>query len=103
MMSERRAAKPKRLVRDIRILNEFGLHARPASQLAKLAAKYRADIMIHKGSDQVNAKSILGIITLAAAPDTMLRFVAMGPDADEALAAIAALVESRFGEADDGG
>ena len=102
-MSERRAAKPRRVVRDIRILNKFGLHARPASLLAKLAGKYRADITIRKGPDRVNAKSILGIITLAAGPDTVLRFVAMGPDADEAMAAIAELVESRFGEGDDGG
>jgi len=97
-MSTPGVTKPNRLVRDIRIINRLGLHARPASQLAKLAGKYRADIHIRKGSDQVNAKSIMGIITLAAGPDTLLRFIATGPDAEEALGAISALVESRFGE-----
>jgi phosphocarrier protein HPr len=97
-MSTSSAAKPNKVVRDIRIVNSLGLHARPASQLAKLAGKYRADIHIRRGSDQVNAKSIMGIITLAAGQDTLLRFIATGPDADEALEAINALVEARFGE-----
>jgi phosphocarrier protein len=97
-MSKTGAARPKRVVRDIRIVNKLGLHARPASQLAKLAGTFRADIHIRKGSDQVNAKSIMGIITLAAGQDTLLRFIATGPDADEALEAINTLVEARFGE-----
>jgi len=97
-MSTSGTAKPNKLVRDIRIVNKLGLHARPASQLAKLAGKYRADIHIRKGSDQVNAKSIMGIITLAAGPDTVLRFIATGPDAEDALTAINDLVENRFGE-----
>jgi phosphocarrier protein HPr len=97
-MEKTGAAKPKKVVRDIRIVNKLGLHARPASQLAKLAGTYRADIHIRKGSDQVNAKSIMGIITLAAGQDTLLRFIAAGPDADDALEAISALVEGRFGE-----
>jgi phosphocarrier protein HPr len=97
-MSTSGTTKPNRLVRDIRIVNKLGLHARPASQLAKLAGKYRADIHIRKGSDQVNAKSIMGIITLAAGPDTVLRFIATGPDAEDALTAINDLVEGKFGE-----
>ncbi|MBN1917578.1 MAG: HPr family phosphocarrier protein [Verrucomicrobia bacterium] len=97
-MSTSSAAKPNRVVRDIRIVNTLGLHARPASQLAQLAARYRADIHIRKGGDQVNAKSIMGIITLAAGQDTMLRFIASGPDAEEALSAIGKLVEDKFGE-----
>lgn len=97
-MSTSSAARPSRIVRDIRIVNRLGLHARPASQLAQLAGRFRADIHIRKGSDHVNAKSIMGIITLAAGQDTVLRFVASGPDAEEALSAINKLVEDRFGE-----
>jgi phosphocarrier protein HPr len=97
-MSKPATGKAKKVVRDVRIVNKLGLHARPASLLAKLAGKYRADIHIRKGSDQVNAKSIMGIITLAAGPDTVLRFQATGPDADEALDAISNLVEGKFGE-----
>lgn len=97
-MSTRGEAKPQQVVRDIRIINKLGVHARPASLLAKLAGKYRADIHIRKGSDQVNAKSIMGIITLAAGEDSILRFTATGPDAEDAITAINDLVESKFGE-----
>jgi len=97
-MIERRAPKLKKSVRDIPIVNRLGLHARPASLLAKLAAKFRADIYIRKDTDEVNAKSIMGIITLAACQDTVLRFIASGPDAEQALTAIAELINGKFGE-----
>ena len=91
-------AKHRKVVREIRIGNKLGLHARPASLLAKLASKYRADITVRKGNDEVNAKSIMGIITLAASRDAMLHFTASGPDAEQALEAIVELVEGKFGE-----
>jgi phosphocarrier protein HPr len=97
-MAKTTGTKPKKVVRDIRIVNKLGLHARPASLLAKLAGTYRSDIQIRRGNDKVNGKSIMGIITLAAGQDTTLRFVAAGPDAEQALAAIAELVEAKFGE-----
>ena len=97
-MTERSTAKAKKIIRDIRIVNKQGLHARPASLLAKLAGKYRADIYVRKGSDEVNAKSIMGIITLAASQDTLLRFIASGPDAEQALGAIDELINGKFNE-----
>jgi phosphocarrier protein HPr len=97
-MTEPSTAKAKKIVRDIRILNKQGLHARPAALLAKLAGQFRADIYVRKGPDEVNAKSIMGIITLAASQDAVLRFIASGPDAEEALAAIAELINSKFDE-----
>jgi phosphocarrier protein HPr len=97
-MTEPGTAKAKKIVRDIRIVNKQGLHARPAALLAKLAGQFRSDIYVRKGSDEVNAKSIMGIITLAAGPDTVLRFIATGPDAEDALTAINDLVEGKFGE-----
>jgi phosphocarrier protein HPr len=99
LMSEAAADKQQqKVVRDVRITNTLGMHARPASLLAKLAGKFRSDIYIRKGADEVNAKSIMGIITLAASQDAVLRFIASGPDAEEALDAIAALIEGKFGE-----
>jgi phosphocarrier protein HPr len=97
-MTEPSTAKTKKIVRDIRIINKQGLHARPAALLAKLAGQFRADIYVRKGSDEVNAKSIMGIITLAASQDALLRFIASGPDAEEALAAIAELINGKFDE-----
>ncbi len=97
-MSTPKTSKSTQAVREIRIVNELGMHARPASLLAKLAGKYRADIYVRKGADQVNAKSIMGIITLAAGKDTVLQFTASGPDAEKALNAIAELINGKFGE-----
>jgi len=97
-MTKPGATKNRKIVRDVRIANKLGLHARPASLLAKLASKYRADIYVRKGSDEVNAKSIMGIITLAASQDAVLRFTASGPDAESALEAIGELIDGRFGE-----
>jgi len=90
--------KNRKIARDICVVNTLGLHARPASLLAKLASKYRADITVRKGNDEVNAKSIMGIITLAASRDAVLHFTASGPDAEPAIAAIVELIEGKFGE-----
>ena len=97
-MTKPGATKNRKIVRDVRIANKLGLHARPASLLAKLASKYRADIHVRKGSDEVNAKSIMGIITLAAGQDAVLHFTASGPDAERALEAIGELIDGKFGE-----
>ena len=80
-----------------RILNEAGLHARPATRLVELANRYESDIEIRFESRIVDAKKVIEVLTLAATQGTDLRVVAVGADADEALAAIEKLVETRFG------
>jgi phosphocarrier protein len=84
--------------REIEVVNTLGLHARPASMLVKLTTQFESDIYISKDSDQVNGKSIMGIITLAAGKGARLRFTIDGPDAEEAIARIEELFASKFNE-----
>lgn len=84
--------------REIEILNELGLHARPAAMFVKLANEFNCDIMVEKGSEQVNGKSIMGIMMLAAGKGSVIKVAARGEDAQEALDDIEKLIQSKFGE-----
>ncbi|MFA5520423.1 MAG: HPr family phosphocarrier protein [Castellaniella sp.] len=83
---------------DIVISNRLGLHARAAAKLTQLAGRFSGDIHISRDGRRVNAKSIMGVMMLAAGMGVRVRVDADGADADEALAAIRELFESRFGE-----
>ncbi len=80
------------------IVNTLGLHARAAAQLVQTANRYRCDIHVEKDGMTVNGKSIMGVLTLAAAKGATIQLVAEGEDATEAMEAIARLVEAGFGE-----
>ena len=84
--------------RTVQIANRNGLHARPAAEIVKLAAKFKSDITIVKDDLDVNGKSIMGVMMLAAEHGSSITFRAEGPDADQALDALAALVSNKFGE-----
>lgn len=82
------------------IKNKMGLHARPSTQIATTASRFQADIRIVKDGQEVDAKSVLELLMLAAECGSELVITADGDDAQEAAAAIAKLVDSRFGELD---
>ncbi|MCA9738049.1 MAG: HPr family phosphocarrier protein [Gemmatimonadota bacterium] len=84
-----------------RIVNPLGLHARPAAALVSLAGRYAADLRVAKDDLEVNAKSIMGVLMLAAEAGSELRFRGAGPDAAEALEALVALVERGFDLGED--
>jgi phosphocarrier protein HPr len=84
--------------RTVTIANKNGLHARPAAEIVKTAAKYRADITLVRDELEVNGKSIMGVMMLAAEYGSTLVLRAVGPDAEDAVGAIAKLIESKFGE-----
>jgi phosphocarrier protein HPr len=86
--------------RNITIINKLGLHARAAAKLVGLASTFECDIRLVKNSTEVNGKSILGVMMLAAAIDTPLKLIADGPDEVEALEALEALIARRFDEAE---
>jgi len=86
------------LEQTISIQNKLGLHARASAKLATEASHFKADIMLIKDDIEVNCKSIMGIMMLAACKGTELILRADGDDAEEALAAISALVNAHFGE-----
>lgn len=81
----------------VTIQNAHGLHVRPATKLADLAGKFKSQVTIHKDGQDVAARSIIELLTLAAAQGTQLTIRAEGPDAAEAVDAIEKLVNSRFG------
>ena len=87
------------VVRELVILNLTGLHALPAAAFVRTANTFRSEIIVTKGDDSVNGKSIMGLMTLAAAQGTTLVVEAQGDDAEKAADAIQTLVESKFNEA----
>lgn len=84
--------------RTVRIVNELGLHARPAAEFVKVASRYRADIEVARDDVAVNGKSVLGVMTLAAECGSDLVIRADGDDAEAAVAALESLVRNRFHE-----
>lgn len=84
--------------RAVQIVNKNGLHARPAAEIVKLAAKFQSEITIVKDDLDVNGKSIMGVMMLAAEHGSTILLRADGPDADAALDALARLVSNKFGE-----
>jgi len=87
--------------RTVRIRNRHGLHARPAAEFVKLASKFAATIMVRKDDLEVNGKSIMGVLMLAAEPGAELTIRASGEDAGAALEALVALVEADTGGIDE--
>jgi phosphocarrier protein len=84
--------------RTVTIANRNGLHARPAAEIVKTAAKFKSEITLVRDDLEVNGKSIMGVMMLAAEFGSTLLLRADGPDADAAVGAIATLIEGKFGE-----
>ena len=84
--------------REFRINNKLGLHARPSAQLTQVAGRFASEVFIARNGRRVNAKSIMGVMMLAAGPGSTVTVDAEGPDAEQAIEAIGALIASRFGE-----
>ena len=81
-----------------RIPNKRGLHARASAKIVEAAARFRSTITVTKDGQSVNARSIMGLMMLAASLGTEIRITVTGPDADDALRAILALIDAKFGE-----
>ncbi|HYN83512.1 MAG TPA: HPr family phosphocarrier protein [Gemmatimonadaceae bacterium] len=84
--------------RTVRITNKLGLHARPAAEIVKTAARFKSEITIIRDELEVNGKSIMGVMMLAAEFGSTILIRAEGVDADAALDALAALAAAKFGE-----
>lgn len=82
---------------EVVVANESGLHVRTCGVFVQMAGRFRSEIFVKHGDVEVNGKSILGLIGLAAESGAVLRLRAVGPDELEAVAALRSLVESRFG------
>lgn len=82
----------------VEIVNQLGLHARAAAKFVEVASRFTAEVTVTNADESVSGKSILGLMMLAAGQGTQLELVAVGPDAEEAIDALAALVADRFYE-----
>lgn len=85
-------------ISDVKVINRAGIHTRPAASLVKLASEFKSEIQILRDSFVINAKSIIGVMTLAAEQGSILKIKADGVDESEAVSAIVGLIQSGFGE-----
>jgi phosphocarrier protein HPr len=86
------------MIKEFRVLNKLGIHARPAALFVKTANRFSCDIFVEKDGEKVNGKSIMGLMMLAAGPGSKLTVIADGPDASKAIDEIEGLIKRKFDE-----
>jgi phosphocarrier protein HPr len=84
--------------KEITIVNRLGLHARPAAMFVRIASKYRCEVWVAKEGEEINGKSIMGLMMLAAGQGSKLKIRCEGPDAKDALCELEQLINSKFNE-----
>ena len=89
----------KTLTKELLVQNKMGIHARPAAMIVRVTNKFKAEVLVEKDEEQVNGKSIMGLMMLAAAKGSTVKFVATGVDAEQMLADLEALFLKKFDEA----
>jgi phosphocarrier protein len=93
-----RAAPVQKIEKEISIVNRLGLHARPAALFVRIASRYRSEIWVSKEGEEVNGKSIMGLMMLAAGQGSKLRIRCDGLDAEKAMEELEQLINARFNE-----
>ena len=84
--------------KSVKVVNKLGLHARASAKLTQVASKYQSQVFLARNGRRVNAKSIMGVMMLAAGIGSTVKLEAEGKDADKALAALLQLIQDKFGE-----
>lgn len=92
------ASQDHKAEKQVVVLNRLGLHARPAAMFVRIASRFRSDVWVEKEGEQINGKSIMGLMMLAAGQGSKLQIRCEGPDADKALQDLEQLIESKFNE-----
>ncbi len=87
-------------IQEIEIINKLGLHARASAKLTQVASSFPCDVTVARNGRKVNAKSIMGVMMLAATRGSTITLETSGPEADKAMAAMVALINNRFDEAE---
>ncbi len=90
--------QPKKVKKTLTVLNQLGLHARAAAELVKVTSEFRSDVMLNKDGLQVNGKSIMGLMMLAASKGTQVTVTVEGPDAEACMEAVEKIFNEKFGE-----
>jgi phosphocarrier protein HPr len=86
--------------KEVKVVNKLGMHARASAKLTQLAGRYRSEVWLSRNDRKVNAKSIMGVMMLAANQGTTLGIETTGTDEVEAIQALVKLIEDRFGESE---
>ena len=92
------STRGQKIEKDIPIINRLGLHARPAAMFVRIASRYRSEVWVAKEGEEVNGKSIMGLMMLAAGQGSTLRIRCEGPDAEKAMEELEELISARFNE-----
>ncbi len=98
-MEKSTTAAPKTLTKELLVQNKMGIHARPAAMIVRVTNKFKSEVYVEKDEEQVNGKSIMGLMMLAAAKGSTVKFVATGLDAEQMLTDLEALFAKKFDEA----
>jgi len=96
--SDTTSANPQ-LIKELLVQNKMGIHARPAAMVVRITNKFKADVFVEKDEEQVNGKSIMGLMMLAAGKGSKVRFLASGEDAAQMLDELEQLFARKFDEA----
>lgn len=91
-------ASGEKVEKEVTIVNRLGMHARPAALFVRIASRYRCEVWVEKDGEQINGKSIMGLMMLAAGQGSKLMIRCEGPDADKAMQELDQLIASKFNE-----
>ena len=98
LLNRKTTTRAQKVEKEIPIINRLGLHARPAAMFVRIASRYRCDVWAAKEGEEVNGKSIMGLMMLAAGQGSKLHLRCEGPDAEKAMADLEELINARFHE-----
>src|SRR4051795_1897588 len=98
LLNRRSSGPSQKVEKEIAIINRLGLHARPAAMFVRIASRYRSEVWVAKEGEEINGKSIMGLMMLAAGQGSKLHIRCEGPDADKALAELEELINAKFNE-----
>ncbi|MEY2481960.1 MAG: phosphocarrier protein HPr [Verrucomicrobiota bacterium] len=88
----------QKIEKEITIINRLGLHARPAAMFVRISSRYRSEVWVEKEGEQINGKSIMGLMMLAAGQGSKLLIRCEGPDADKVMEELEELIQKKFNE-----
>jgi Phosphotransferase System HPr (HPr) Family len=97
--SDATPSAPQQLVKELVVQNKMGIHARPAAMIVRVTNKFKSEVFVEKDEEQVNGKSIMGLMMLAAGRGSKVKFIATGDDAAAMLSELEALFARKFDEA----
>ena len=98
LLNRKSSGPGQKIEREITIINRLGLHARPAAMFVRIASRFRSEVWVEKEGEQINGKSIMGLMMLAAGQGSKLTIRCEGPDADKVMEELEELIQQKFNE-----